>query len=127
MLHHLLKTASVLLVASVVALIAGRSTVAQTVPKGTAKGAGKTAAPVARVDLNTASVAQLESLPGVGPAIAKAIVAGRPYKSTEELDRVRGIGKARIATLRPLVTVSGSPTTPVVNSPPAASATPAGT
>lgn len=52
------------------------------------------------VDLNAASLAELESLPGIGPALARAIVAGRPYASVDALRRVRGIGPARLAGLR---------------------------
>jgi DNA uptake protein ComE-like DNA-binding protein len=39
------------------------------------------------VDLNAASEKELESIKGVGPAIAKKIVAGRPYKSVDELSK----------------------------------------
>lgn len=65
--------------------------------------------PSAPVDLNTATVEQLESLPGVGPATASAIVDDRdsngPFASVDELDRVPGIGPVRLAALRDLVTV----------------------
>lgn len=61
---------------------------------------------MAKVDVNTADVATLESLPGVGPQIAKAIVAERPFASVDDLERVQGIGPARLAELRDLVTVS---------------------
>ena len=57
-----------------------------------------------KVNLNTADVAALEDLPGIGPATAKAIVEGRPWKSVDELDKIRGLGKARIAALKDLVT-----------------------
>src|SRR5262249_54057232 len=42
-------------------------------------------APASPIDLNTASEKDLESLPGVGPATAKKIVAGRPYSSVSDL------------------------------------------
>jgi competence protein ComEA len=56
------------------------------------------------IDLNTATQAELESLPGVGEAIARRIIEGRPYSGVEDLLRVRGIGEATLEKLRPLVT-----------------------
>ncbi|HLT40881.1 MAG TPA: helix-hairpin-helix domain-containing protein, partial [Enhygromyxa sp.] len=53
------------------------------------------------VDLNTASIDELASLPGIGPVIAERIVAGRPYPSVDALLDVKGIGPARLAALRP--------------------------
>jgi len=52
------------------------------------------------VDLNKANVENLETLPGVGPETAKAIIKGRPYESLEDLGRVKGIGPATIDKLR---------------------------
>lgn len=52
------------------------------------------------VDLNSANREQLESLPGIGPETAKAIIAGRPYASVDDLDKVKGIGPATIEKLR---------------------------
>ena len=49
------------------------------------------------------SLFELEALPGIGPVIARRIVEGRPYRSVEELDRVRGIGKKRLEEIRPLI------------------------
>lgn len=61
------------------------------------------------LDVNRATEAQLDELPGVGPATAAAIVAHRdrngPFASVEELGEVRGIGPAKLEALRPLVTV----------------------
>jgi competence protein ComEA len=57
------------------------------------------------ININTATQAELETLPGIGPAKAAAIIANRPYASVDDLDRVPGIGPATIANLRPLVTV----------------------
>lgn len=58
----------------------------------------------ARVALNSATAAELEALPGVGPAIAEAIVVHREsqgsFASVEELEAVRGIGPAKLEALR---------------------------
>ena len=56
-----------------------------------------------KVSLNDATLAELEGLPGVGPALAARIVAARPYASVAALDRVRGIGPKKLAALVPLV------------------------
>jgi competence protein ComEA len=65
--------------------------------------------PGAPVNVNTASQAQLEELPGIGPTLAAAIVAEReqngPFRSPDDLTRVHGIGDGRLAQLRALVTV----------------------
>ena len=61
------------------------------------------------VDLNAATAEQLDTLPGVGPATAAAIIAHRsesgPFTSVDELLDVRGIGAARLESIRDLVTV----------------------
>jgi competence protein ComEA len=67
----------------------------------------------ARVDLNTATAAELEELPGVGPATARDIIAARPFQSVDDLAKVKGIGEARFAQLRDHVRVApaAAPTT----------------
>jgi DNA uptake protein ComE-like DNA-binding protein len=60
--------------------------------------------PAGRINVNTVSQAELEALPGIGPVIARRIIEGRPYRSVEDLDRVKGIGKRRLEEIRPLVT-----------------------
>jgi len=61
------------------------------------------------VDLNRASQSEFELLPGVGPSTAAAIVDDRsingPFASVDDLDRVAGIGPAKLDALRDLVTV----------------------
>jgi competence ComEA-like helix-hairpin-helix protein len=56
------------------------------------------------VNVNTATAAELEALPGIGPMIARRIIEGRPYRSVDDLDRVKGIGRRRLEEIRPLVT-----------------------
>jgi competence protein ComEA len=66
---------------------------------------GAAAAPVGGlVNVNSATAAELEALPGIGPAKAQAIIENRPFSTVEELDRVPGIGPATLDRLRPLVT-----------------------
>lgn len=71
--------------------------------------AGSVLAAGALVDINTADQKTLESLPGVGPATAKEIVKGRPYKSVDDLANVKGFGKSKLEKIKPLVTVGGPP------------------
>lgn len=82
---------------------------------GSSAGAGPTdsattsATPSGPVDLNTATVEQLDALPGLGPVRAAAIVAWRTangkFTSVDQLGEVDGIGPARLERLRPLVRV----------------------
>lgn len=71
--------------------------------------AAGTTAPAGPVDLNTATVEQLDGLPGVGPVTAAAIVAWRSangrFASIDQLAEVDGIGPVRLEKLRPLVRV----------------------
>lgn len=69
--------------------------------------------PAARtVNLNAASAAELEALPGIGESRAQAILELRDkrggFKSVDELGEVKGIGKAALEKLRPLVSTGPS-------------------
>ena len=63
--------------------------------------------PGGKVHLNSATVEQLDELPGVGPVTAQQILdyreANGAFRSIDELDAVPGIGPARLEQLRPLV------------------------
>ena len=62
------------------------------------------------LDVNLASAAELERLPGVGPALAARIVEARtrdgPFGSVDDLRRVRGVGGATLERLRPRLAVN---------------------
>lgn len=63
----------------------------------------------AAVNLNTASVDELDAIKGIGPSKAKAIVDYRtkngPFKSVDDLKEVKGFGEKSVAKLRPELTV----------------------
>jgi len=77
-------------------------------PGGDARAAGSLArSAVGRIDVNRADVADLQRLPGIGPALAARIVEARrerPFGSLDDLQRVSGIGAATVARLRDVAT-----------------------
>jgi comEA protein len=70
------------------------------------------ASPDAPIDLNSATVEQLTTIPGIGKVMAKRIVAWReehgPFRRVEDLIKVKGIGEKTFEKLRPYVTVESS-------------------
>jgi competence protein ComEA len=76
---------------------------------GEPAGSGALAGPGGAVNLNTASLAQLDALPGVGPVLAQRIVDYRTrhggFRSVADLRKVEGVGDARYAQLKDLVAV----------------------
>jgi hypothetical protein len=77
---------------------------------------GAAATATAKVDLNSASKSELQSLPGVGAATANKIIAGRPYSSVSDLSRA-GVPQKTIDKISPMVVVN-----PATGAPPSPSA-----
>ncbi|MBZ5695820.1 MAG: helix-hairpin-helix domain-containing protein [Acidobacteriia bacterium] len=69
--------------------------------------------PAHPIDLNTATIKQLEQLPGVGPTTAKAIVEFRTksgrFRRIEDLLAIRGISESKLEKIRPYVTIGPPP------------------
>ncbi len=81
--------------------------VGESVPAPPPVAGDATSPPTGPVDLNRATAAELDALPGIGPATAQAIVdhreANGPFASVDDLEAVRGIGPAKLEAIRPLV------------------------
>ena len=56
------------------------------------------------MDINGAIIEDLQSLPGVGPALAGRIIEGRPYRSVEELLRIKGLSRTLLDKMAPFLT-----------------------
>lgn len=57
-----------------------------------------------KVDVNSANVETLETLPGIGPTLADRIVAGRPYKNADDLTKVKGLSKSKVDAIQNQIT-----------------------
>src|SRR6266404_8874982 len=79
---------------------------------------------LAAVNINTATKEELDALPGIGPVKAQAIIdyrtANGPFKSVDDVMKVKGIKEGEFAKLKGEISVSG-PSTPVAKAAPAAS------
>lgn len=87
----------------------GAASGSQAVSPSTAGGGAASGSSGGLVNLNTADVTLLDTLPGVGPSTAQRIVADRdangPFASVEDLGRVSGIGPKKLEQLKGLVSV----------------------
>jgi len=112
---------SILAAASFIALQSPVAAIAQSAPP--AKTSGKTtgkasaqATPHGPININTASAADFDALPGIGAKTAALIVEYRqkngPFKKVEELMNVRGIGEKNFLKLKPQLTVGNTKAEP---------------
>ena len=100
-MHRFVSTASAALALAVLLCTAGTPVFAEEKISGV-------------VNVNTASAAELEMLPGIGASRAKAVIEAREakggFKSLDDLLAVKGIGEASLAKLRPHLTLEGKTT-----------------
>src|SRR3982750_2528729 len=101
----------VLLIVLSIGAPAGLPGPAQDKPSSAKSSAAKAApTPSAPININTATQAQFESLPGLGPKVAERILEYRqkngPFKKVEDLMNVKGIGEKSFLKLKPLITVT---------------------
>src|SRR5882757_1173948 len=103
------------MVMSICALVGVLAAVPVAAQGTSARTDSRTAKPAVMVNLNTATSAELEALPGVGARMAARIIEYRqkkgPFKKVEELMNVQGIGEKNFLKLRSQLTVGGKPET----------------
>ncbi|MBU1903730.1 MAG: helix-hairpin-helix domain-containing protein [Proteobacteria bacterium] len=61
----------------------------------------KANSPQGLLNLNTATEKELQSIKGIGPALAERIISGRPYRTVDDLLKVKGIGPKKFENIRP--------------------------
>jgi competence protein ComEA len=103
----MMRSVEVVLMVLVLTVVVGA---AQQPAERPAASKAKAAMAASPINLNTATPAQLESLPGIGPRTAERIVEYRQknggFKKVEDLMNVRGVGEKNFLKLKPLITVT---------------------
>lgn len=112
MLHVVVLSVALLFAGSWLAPSAAWAQTSKSAPAGT------------KIDINSATEKELETLPGVGSATAKKIVAGRPYQSVSDLSKA-GVSKKTMDKITPLVSVGPATAAPSAAKAPEAPAAPA--
>jgi competence protein ComEA len=100
--------AALALTASVFAAPQGSSTDNSSLKSSNPHSYSSTDSKAKKVNVNTASKAELEALPGVGPSVADNIINARPFHTVNDLKSVSGIGDQRFQEIRPHVTVGSA-------------------
>ena len=107
---------ALLMIMAVFALAAAGTAAEQKPSTPAAKASAAKATAASPVNLNTATQAQLETLPGIGSKVAERILEHRQkngsFKKVEDLMNVKGIGEKAFLKLKPLLTVSQKPDAP---------------
>jgi len=117
----ILRTASRLVLVALVAQLCVIG--AGAAPQTSSKSAGSAAQTTTKVDVNSADLETLETLPGVGSATAKRIVSGRPFNSLADLEKVKGLSKTKVDELKDKVTFGPMASSPAEPSPKSSQAT----
>jgi DNA uptake protein ComE-like DNA-binding protein len=80
---------------------APRSSIARSSPVEAKTPSAKEKTEIGKIDINTATEKELRTIPGVGPVTARKIIEARPFRSADDLQKVRGIGDKKYMQIRP--------------------------
>jgi competence protein ComEA len=101
---ELQRCLAVLIAATLIGVWGGIATTAPAQTNSPSQTRSSSAKKGGRVNINSADLQSLESLPGINATLAKRIVAGRPYKNIDDLKKVKGLTQTKIDGLKNHVT-----------------------